>query len=548
MKTMIQRSALLALMMTIPGGAQAQEGFTLDTLTMETRSGSELGSSSSKGKMAEFFKAQKQAVYHILSQVGIAEEDLPPGVRRSINRPQTTSFQALVAFSSGLDALDSEQFDQAKVFFDQATRMDPGFGLAETLRDAMPEPGQQNLQTMTRTSVNNAQAKATVAVKGGTSGKAGSGGGAADAALATGGGEAGGGEVGGEAIAALEESGAIGSAVEAIEKVEQVAIDANKKENLIENVDSNETVNELTSTTTFDSLGLYATHLLYAQSETWAQVLGPYITKTPINLNSTDNITISETGSGSNALTVSPSSTSPNGNMSNYDRHLSGATINGVAQSGLNSQFTRTTSNCFNSGSCTVSSSGTTGSDTYLEIGYYNFTGWSATCTEGSGTCNYQSDRIYFAEGVATSTEELSTLASQENSVFNYTGHAIGDITYLNGSSSQTQNGTGNFSTTIDFNNGRVSDLNLSLQTSSYQFNVDGGSGTIQNGRFTLDHNNMNFGGGATAATSGSLVGQVVGSNGIGVGGVFEGQGGDYTTTGAFGGKTSSTSSPTSPH
>ena len=105
MQTSIRHSALLTVFIALtvmpPTDSQAQ-GFKLDTLTMETQSGSEIGSSSSKGKMVEFFKAQKKAVYHILNQVGISESNLPAGVRAAINRPQTTSFKALVAFSSAV--------------------------------------------------------------------------------------------------------------------------------------------------------------------------------------------------------------------------------------------------------------------------------------------------------------------------------------------------------------------------------------------------------------------------------------------------------------
>ncbi|MBF0622888.1 MAG: hypothetical protein HQL54_13285 [Magnetococcales bacterium] len=121
------------------GNALAQNDFTLNALTLNSSDGKKLGSTSSQDKMQAFFQVQKTLVNRILSQLGIEVDALPPEVQQALAKKQTTSLQALMAFSRGLDYLDNQQFSEAKAAFDQALNFDPGFELAETVRAAVPD-------------------------------------------------------------------------------------------------------------------------------------------------------------------------------------------------------------------------------------------------------------------------------------------------------------------------------------------------------------------------------------------------------------------------
>ena len=547
MQTSIKRIVFLVPLLLSATGAQAQEGFQLDTLTMETRSGSELGSSSNQGRMGEFFKAQKQAVYHILNQVGVAKENLPADIRAAIDRPQTNSFQALVAFSSGLDALDNERFDQAKTFFDSAAKMDPAFGLAVALRDAMPEPG-QTVQTVTTTSVNKAQVKAARVV-----GKAKDGGGSGEAKSGEGGsGEGGSGETksgeggSGEGDAALatggsDAEGSSGSGAAAVTGVEVLEAGTNRTTTpltttvttvAVNACDANPATCAPPTNTVRNSLGLYSTQVLRGLGGVWTNVVGTYATSAPIALNTKEALTIAQSGGGNGSVTVElQSGATANGTMANYARQVTAGSANGDTVSGLTNRMTRTVA---------------TTPDSYLELGYYNLTGWTATC--GTSTCDYHTDRVYFAEGIATPATDLTTLHSSQAS-HSYSGTAAADIMHLTGVGTDSvtadlQSGTGTFSGTVNYGTSQVSGVNIAVPTTDYKVTVTNGSGTLNSGgSFSLGSSAMQVGTLAAPGNvdSGSVAGQVFGPSGSSVGGIFEGSravsGSEtYTTTGNFGG------------
>lgn len=132
-------AAFMALLLCHVSSVQAEERISMNALAVESKSGKNLGSSSSKSRMAGLFRAQKRLVKHLLTQVGILPERLPADVLAELERPQTTNFDAFMAFSAGLDQLDQGRFVKAKAFFTEAANFDPGFQLAMALQAAMPD-------------------------------------------------------------------------------------------------------------------------------------------------------------------------------------------------------------------------------------------------------------------------------------------------------------------------------------------------------------------------------------------------------------------------
>ena len=81
--------------------------------------------------VGRLFELEKRLALDLHAELGI---DLTAAERARINERQTESVQALLAFGRGLAAQDSGDFEQAEAHFGEATRLDPGFGLAQAKR------------------------------------------------------------------------------------------------------------------------------------------------------------------------------------------------------------------------------------------------------------------------------------------------------------------------------------------------------------------------------------------------------------------------------
>ncbi|WP_201492673.1 tetratricopeptide repeat protein [Rubrivivax sp. A210] len=138
MKRFPTRRALLALLLSTAGGAQAQ-GFALEGAVIDSRSGQSLGVVTERGDINGLFRAQKAMTFGILRSAGISLEQLPPEVRARIERFQTTNVDAFRAFSQGLDLKDQGRYAEAKEFFRRAAELDPGFALASEQQRSMPD-------------------------------------------------------------------------------------------------------------------------------------------------------------------------------------------------------------------------------------------------------------------------------------------------------------------------------------------------------------------------------------------------------------------------
>lgn len=138
MKPVISFSAAAALAAMLGPTALAQS-FVIESAVLDSRTAQNLGVSTERGVMADFFRAQKAMTFGIMRSAGIALDQLPADVRARIERFQTTNLEAFRAFSQGLDLKDQGRFAEAKEYFRRAADLDPGFGLAVEQQQAMPQ-------------------------------------------------------------------------------------------------------------------------------------------------------------------------------------------------------------------------------------------------------------------------------------------------------------------------------------------------------------------------------------------------------------------------
>ncbi|MFH2057186.1 MAG: tetratricopeptide repeat protein [bacterium] len=81
--------------------------------------------------MDHLLDLQKRITFAIIDSLGI---QLTPEERNAIGKIPTTNFDAFLAYSRGIDALDRGDYDQALSLFDRATVLDPGFTQAVSLQ------------------------------------------------------------------------------------------------------------------------------------------------------------------------------------------------------------------------------------------------------------------------------------------------------------------------------------------------------------------------------------------------------------------------------
>lgn len=129
---------LLCALLCLGHAAARAERFEIESATIESGSARALGGAKQSGEITGFFTAQKALVYGALGDLGIALDSLPPDVRKSLERFQTTNFAAFKQFSLGLNAQDQGKFAEARAFFEKAVEIDPDFELAGELGVAMP--------------------------------------------------------------------------------------------------------------------------------------------------------------------------------------------------------------------------------------------------------------------------------------------------------------------------------------------------------------------------------------------------------------------------
>jgi hypothetical protein len=125
---------------------QAKTGdIRVNSVTVDSASGENLGGFNSNQPLDRMFKAQKQLVFQVIRQAGIDPDELPPEIKAEVSKVQTNNVKALMSFSKGIDALDKGNFGDAKKAFAQASKADPGFSLAKKLSRAMPSENRNEM-------------------------------------------------------------------------------------------------------------------------------------------------------------------------------------------------------------------------------------------------------------------------------------------------------------------------------------------------------------------------------------------------------------------
>jgi tetratricopeptide (TPR) repeat protein len=86
------------------------------------------GTAQGADKLDELFTLEKKIALDLFRELGVV---LTVAERNAIEQRPTRSLAAFVAYSRGLVAEDDGRFDDAGRFFDDAVRLDPGFGAAQ---------------------------------------------------------------------------------------------------------------------------------------------------------------------------------------------------------------------------------------------------------------------------------------------------------------------------------------------------------------------------------------------------------------------------------
>ena len=127
---------ILGLVMMVASGMVLAQDININSATLHAQRGDALGVEQVGGALSRLMKYQKQLVFHIFKQLG--KENISGSLRREINKPQTTSMDALLLFSQGLDHQDRGHYEEASKSFSKALEKDPGFTLAHLAHISMP--------------------------------------------------------------------------------------------------------------------------------------------------------------------------------------------------------------------------------------------------------------------------------------------------------------------------------------------------------------------------------------------------------------------------
>ena len=103
----------------------------IDSVLMQTSSTAVVSNQYVNGQSIHFYDVEKQLSAAILRDLGYSETDLKKrGLWQAVQTPQTQNYNAFVAFSRGLDALDHQDYARARALFQEAYTDDPSFTLA----------------------------------------------------------------------------------------------------------------------------------------------------------------------------------------------------------------------------------------------------------------------------------------------------------------------------------------------------------------------------------------------------------------------------------
>lgn len=110
----------------------------IQAMVSDTEHAKTIGNVTSKGDPKRFFELEKEIVLGLLKVLGIAEEKLDPNVRALIRKEHTKAIDALISYGNGLQYLEEKNFGPARAAFIKALEIDPNFDLAREALESTP--------------------------------------------------------------------------------------------------------------------------------------------------------------------------------------------------------------------------------------------------------------------------------------------------------------------------------------------------------------------------------------------------------------------------
>lgn len=138
-KTAMKIGRFLLARHIVKGTISAKEENRVDmsSKVIETINATMLGGQRVVDEMAQFFEIERKIVRGVLAALGY--EELPPELKKALEKPHTKDLEALFQYARGLELMDAGEFDQAREAFTDAVGIDPAFGLAQEALEAAPE-------------------------------------------------------------------------------------------------------------------------------------------------------------------------------------------------------------------------------------------------------------------------------------------------------------------------------------------------------------------------------------------------------------------------
>ncbi|MBA3890696.1 MAG: hypothetical protein H0X64_09200 [Gemmatimonadaceae bacterium] len=103
------------------------EQLRVDAAIVDVPTSAAVGGAAGDDRLGALFDLEKRLVLDLFTSLGVT---LTAAERRAFDQRPTRSLAAFLSFSQGLMAEDAGDFDAARRFFDNAFRIDPGFGAA----------------------------------------------------------------------------------------------------------------------------------------------------------------------------------------------------------------------------------------------------------------------------------------------------------------------------------------------------------------------------------------------------------------------------------
>jgi tetratricopeptide (TPR) repeat protein len=129
--TNVRAGKLVRAGRVVQGAILQVDGATLrvDAAVVDVPTSQIRGSAQASDLLEQVFNLEKKLALDLFTQLGVT---LTVAERQQIEQRPTRSMQAFLAYSRGLTASDEGRYDDASRFFNDAVRLDPGFGAAQS--------------------------------------------------------------------------------------------------------------------------------------------------------------------------------------------------------------------------------------------------------------------------------------------------------------------------------------------------------------------------------------------------------------------------------